>query len=283
MSPPVHVPIPATRFVDLPGVRLACRLFAPDAAGLPVALIMGWTGVKEDWGNVPLLLAADRPVLVFDNRGMGESSIAEGNYTMEMMAKDGIALADRLGWTRHHLVGVSMGGMIAQTFAVTAPDRVEKLVLGCTHCGGGDFVPPSNKALEALGPDLDPTVRIPDPEAYVRSLMWLTYTEGWIGAHPDEAEARVRQVLAHRRSRRGTARQLHAIVNFNLEDRVTSIAQETLILHGTADNLIPFENAHRLASKIARARLHPIEGAGHAFWNMDAGESARAIREFLAR
>ena len=93
--------------------------------------------MKEDWHGLAERLAATRPVLIFDNRGMGESDIPEGPYTMEQFARDTLGLAAHVGFTTFNLMGISMGGMISQHVAIAAPPGVvRRLILGCTHHGG---------------------------------------------------------------------------------------------------------------------------------------------------
>ena len=95
------------------------------------------SGVKEDWHGLAERLAATRPVLIFDNRGMGESDIPEGPYTMEQFARDTLGLAAHVGFKTFNLMGISMGGMISQHVAIAAPPGVvRRLILGCTHHGG---------------------------------------------------------------------------------------------------------------------------------------------------
>lgn len=270
-----------TSFLDLPDVRLAYQVLNPDLASLPLVMVMGWTGVKEDWESLSEAAAADRPILVFDNRGMGESSVPDGAYTMDMLAQDAVRLAEQVGWKRFHLLGISMGGMIAQTIALTVPDRIEKLVLGCTHFGGRQVVQPLPEILNVFQAAMGANSKIVDVRAYVRNLMPVNYTAAWAKANPARIEELIERSLRYRRSRRGMMSQLSAVLGFNASEKVSAIPHETLVVHGTGDNLIPYENGVRLAKKIPHARLHSLPDAGHVFWDMDSGASALAIREFL--
>ncbi len=267
---------PPTRYARREGVRLAYAILNPAATAVPLVMIMGLGGVKEDWRHLAPALAADRPVLVQDNRGMGESDVPEGPYSMEMLALDALAVMEAAGWSGAHLLGASMGGMIAQTMALTAPDRFRRLVLGCTSHGGRGQVPASREVLAKLEPQ--PTR---DPLEVVRELLRVNYTDEWIDSHPERFESLVRERFRYTRRVSGIEAQLAAIRRFDVEHRIQTLPQVTAVLHGTADILIPFVNGESIAAKIAGARLYPLAGAGHLFWDMDEGASIDIIRAFL--
>lgn len=265
-----------TLFAQLADVNLAYRILNADSPALPLVLIMGWTGVKEDWGRLADDLAADRPVLIFDNRGIGESSVPDGPYSVEQLAADTLALAGHVGWQRFHVLGVSMGGMIAQALALAHPLRIERLVLGCTQHGGVGLVSPSEKVLGAL----QMTPGRP-PRDVVRDFLWINYTEAWVAANAEQYEAYVDFSLQYKRSRRGMMHQMAAIFSFDVQDRVHTLPQPTLVVHGTGDVLIPFANGEMLARKIPHAQFLVLKGSGHAFWHTHSDLSSTGIREFL--
>src|SRR5438132_3422368 len=106
-------------------------------SGEPLVLIMGMAGHLKLWTE-PLLsgLAEDFDVLVFDQRGIGESTDVDGQFTTLDLANDVGALLDAIGWESAHVMGISLGGMVAQEFVLNHPERVRTLVLGCTYAGG---------------------------------------------------------------------------------------------------------------------------------------------------
>lgn len=263
---------------EFPDVRLAYEILNPQGSGLPLVLIMGWTGVKEDWGVMAERVAKHRPVLVFDNRGMGQSSVPDGPYDMDMLAHDTLRLLDHVGWPRAHLAGISMGGMIAQLLALRAPNRIERLILGCTSHGGPDAVAPDANVFAVI----QSAQAKPDPRETVRAFLRINYTEVWIAAHPQRFEEAVEASLKYRRSRRGMMHQLAAILGFDTSPYLHAITQPTLILHGTDDQLLPYGNALRLREKIRSSHHLALPGAGHLFWEMDGGASAEAISAFLS-
>src|ERR1019366_930818 len=106
-------------------------------SGPPLLLIMGMSGTALHWGE-PFLeaLRRDFEVIVYDHRGVGASSRLDGPITIVQMAADAVGLLDALDIDSAHIVGISMGGMIAQELALAHPERVRTLTLGCTYCGG---------------------------------------------------------------------------------------------------------------------------------------------------
>src|SRR5438270_7331288 len=106
-------------------------------SGQPLLLVRGMAGSYAIWGE-PFLgdLEHDFDIVAFNNRGIGESTDVPGNFSITDLADDALAVMDAVGWTRAHVMGISMGGMIAQELALKHPERVDTLVLGCTFAGG---------------------------------------------------------------------------------------------------------------------------------------------------
>src|ERR1700677_648681 len=106
-------------------------------AGPPLLLIMGMSGTSLSWGE-PFLeeLRRDFDVIAYDHRGVGASSRLQGPLTIRQMAADAAGLLDALELGSAHVLGISMGGMVAQELALAAPERIRTLTLGCTYCGG---------------------------------------------------------------------------------------------------------------------------------------------------
>src|SRR5213080_5515528 len=120
-------------------------------SGEPLLLIMGMSGTHLTWGE-PFLdaLRRDFEIAVYDHRGMGRSARTEPPFSIVDLAEDAVALLDELGWDSAHVIGISMGGMVAQELALRHPERIRTLTLGGTYCGGDGSALASNKVTTRL-------------------------------------------------------------------------------------------------------------------------------------
>jgi pimeloyl-ACP methyl ester carboxylesterase len=267
---------PTTQFLVRNEVRLAYQVYLGTPAVPPLVMIMGLAGVKEDWRQLAPGLAVNRPVLVMDNRGIGESDVPPGPYTISMFVDDVLAAMDELGWKQADVFGISMGGMIAQQLVLAQPERVRRLILGCTMHGGPRQVPPRPEVLQALLPQ-----RNVDPQFALRKAMMVNYTPQWVESHPEFFDALLRENTRYKRSSRGIMAQMQAIMKFDVENLLSQIGCPTLVIHGDEDQLLPLPNGQAIAAKIPGSIFHLLHHCGHVFWHMDEGESQRVIELFL--
>lgn len=244
--------------------------------GPPLVAIMGLTGSRHHWGGFAERFANDHRIVTFDNRGVGETSAPPGPYSTAQMAEDTLGWLDDLGIETAVIFGVSMGGMIAQELALRAPERVTKLVLGCTSFGGASAVPPTPEALAAFA-----SIGKVSAEVAVRRLFEVNFSERFIAEHPEVVEELVRHGVTQRMSKLGYRGQLAAVVTHDTASRVSAIRSPTLLLTGDADRLIPAANSELLAASIPNARVVVLEGVGHMFWIEAPDAAEKAIREFL--
>lgn len=248
--------------------------------GEPLLLIMGFGSYSAHWSPILPYLSKEFQVIVFDNRGTGQSDKPDYPYTLPMMAGDAKGLLDVLGIDRAHVFGVSMGGMIAQEFALNYPDRLLCLILGCTNCGGKQSVPPSEEALAFLfGPEM---AKLSVEERARLTVPWL-WTKEFIEKHPEAVEFYVTITSRYPTPVHGFRNQARAIAAHDTYDRLPQIKAPTLVITGDADRLIPPENSRILASRIPGAELVILKNAGHGFTTDAAEEAARAILDFLKR
>lgn len=229
--------------------------------------------------TAPLInaLAKTCEVLAHDQRGLGKTSIPEGPYTMAQYANDAVELLDHVGWESCAVVGISFGGMAAQEFAVTWPQRVEKLVLLCTSAGGAAGSSFPLHELVALEPH----------ERASRALLIgdCRYVPEWLAEHPAEAEVvRLRyEAAAMPKSPevlKGEWLQLQARASHDVADRLSAISCATFVMAGRYDDLAPVENSEQIVARIPNATLAVYEG-GHMFSGQDR-QAILDIREFLA-
>jgi pimeloyl-ACP methyl ester carboxylesterase len=262
-------------FVEVGDLSICCDIFGE---GEPVVLIMGLTA-NMDWWDPGLLYALSQRyrVLMFDNRGAGRTVTPEvGQWTCEMFADDTVGLMEAKGFERAHLVGISMGGMIAQELVLKYPEKVNKLTLGCTFCGGKHTVPASKEVMQML------VDRSGGLKGMLERTLKLMFTEDYIKEHPEAAEAFKLAFTQAPISDANAARQFMATVSLDTFDRLPEIKAPTLVATGAEDILIPAENSRIIAGQIPGAKLAVYEGAAHAFIVQAREAFIEDLLEFLA-
>jgi len=245
-------------------------------AGEPLLLIMGMSGTHLSWGE-PFLqdLREDFEVCVYDHRGVGHSSQAAAGFSIADLAEDAAGLLDELGWDTAHVVGISMGGMVAQELALRHPDRIRTLTLGCTYAGG----PGSSLASEATIGRLAQAWGSGDREQAIR-VGWEVNVSPEHAAD-DAAFQRFREMaLELPVALEVIMAQMQAVGGHDTSARLADITAPTLVIHGTADEMLPVSNARAIAERVPHARLEIMEGIGHLFFHERPAESARLIRDF---
>jgi 3-oxoadipate enol-lactonase len=241
--------------------------------GAPVLLIMGLGWPSSAWYRTRPVLNEHYRTIAFDNRGVGQSDVPPGPYTMAQMAADAAAVLKAANVNTAHILGVSMGGMIAQEFALQYPQRVRSLTLGCTASGGPNAVQASPEIIGVL------MSRGLDPEAFAAAINPFIYDAGTSQTRRDEDLAARRKWFP---TAEGYFAQLQAIIGWEAYSRLSQIQAPTLVVHGENDRLVPPENAKLISGRIPGAKLVMIPHASHVF-NTDQPEAAHAvILEFLA-
>jgi len=245
-----------------------------EGAGEPVLLVMGLGYPSVMWFRTRPLLAKHYRTIALDNRGVGRSDRPPGPYPIPLMAADAAAVLDASGCESAHLYGVSMGGMIAQEFALQYPARVRSLILGCTAAGGPHAVRAEPEVIEFLRQR--PTE---DPIAALEASVPYIYDPATSRTLIDEDMAIRKQWLPRPES---YFAQLQGIFSWEAYSRLDQIKAPTLVIHGESDRLVPPGNGKLIAEKISGAKLMRLPHAGHIY-TTDQGEAAQAgILEFLA-
>ncbi|HEV7465693.1 MAG TPA: alpha/beta fold hydrolase, partial [Candidatus Dormibacteraeota bacterium] len=217
-------------------------------AGPPLLMIPGLGASRRVYAPLLPALVSHLEVVVFDPRGTGESGVTPGPYTMDGLAGDAAAVLDAAGLDAAAVWGASMGGMVAQHLALLHPERVTRLVLACTTCGGPHAIGPAPEAASAL---LGRGARTPG-DAY-RLACTVLYAEDWQAEHPELIDREVAERERHPVRGGVFAAQQAAVRGHDTWDTLPRISAPTLVLHGTEDAAVPAENGRILAGRIPGA------------------------------
>ena len=245
-------------------------------AGEPLVMIHGAQGDRSMFTGILPGFTQNYRVLTFDQRGSGQSEKPDMEYSIAMLADDSAALMDHVGFSSAHIIGVSMGGMIAQEFTLRHPQKVKRLVLGCTTPGG-----PKSIALGG-GPLAQAYSTKPmSAEERGRLLAEACFTKGYIEKHPEIIPAMIEARRQRPIDPTALGHRMKAAHAHDTYDRLAQIACPTLVITGKDDVLISWENSRILAEQIPGAKLVLLEPAGHIFWTEQVQKSQEEIMSFL--
>jgi len=224
--------------------------------GEPLILIMGLASSQSSWMYQTRFFKKNYRVITFDNRGAGKSDKPEGPYSIRMMADDTVHLMNHLGIEKANILGLSMGGMIAQELAINYPKRVMKLVLGCTCACHDD-------ALNGQSPEFDKALDLYTHGKVLplASLLFNSKTNKVSSAFLMKIQAK----LMKSSDLKGFLAQREAFVKHNAVDRLALITAPTFVLVGTEDKVIKPSSSEVMAKLIPNARLIRIEKGSHTF------------------
>ncbi len=243
-------------------------------AGEPLLLIQGMSGTHLSWGDTLLDdLARDFECVAYDHRGIGLSPAATEPFTIVDLADDAAALLDALGWESAHILGISMGGMVAQQLALRHPQRIRTLTLGCTYCGG----PGSLSAPPATIQKLGAAMTSGDRELAIRAGYECNLSEAY-RADPSAYDAFRAMALGAPAKIPTIMLQMQAIGGHDVQAQLEQIQATTLVVHGTEDEMLPVANGDLIASRIPGAALQRWDGVGHMFWWERPERTAEALR-----
>jgi pimeloyl-ACP methyl ester carboxylesterase len=242
--------------------------------GEPMLLVQGMSATHMTWGR-PFLspLEESFDCIVFDNRGMGLSGRAEIPFTIADLAGDTIGLLDALEIERAHVVGISMGGMVAQELALAHPERIRSLTLGATYCGGPEGTLMAPEDLRVLGAAMASGER----EQVFRAMWEINLSPAF---REDDARfaAFCEMATALPAPQAVILQQMRACGAHDTSVRLGQIAVPTQVIHGTADRLLGVGNGHQIAALLS-VEPQLLEGVGHMFWWEQPERSAALVRE----
>jgi 3-oxoadipate enol-lactonase len=244
-------------------------------SGEPLLLIQGMSGTHVSWGE-PFKEALEESfdVVAFDNRGIGLSARISEPFTIAEMAEDTAELLERLEIESAHVVGISMGGMIAQELALAHPGRLRSLTLGCTYCGGEVSRLMPQESVEKLAAGMASG----DRDQAIRAGYEINLSPTF-RADEDAYAAFHEMATSVPAAKQVIELQAQAIFGHDTSGRLGEISTPTLIIHGTVDGVLPFPNGEQIASLMPSARFEVLEDVGHMFWWEQPQRSAELIRE----
>jgi pimeloyl-ACP methyl ester carboxylesterase len=257
-------------FVENQGTKI---YWDEQGQGQPVLLIMGLGYTSAMWHRTRPALSQHFRTIAFDNRGVGLSGVPPGPYSIATMASDAAAVLDAAGVSRAHVFGVSMGGMMAQEFALLYPARTRSLILGCTAAGGPSAVRAESKVADVLMARGGMT-----PEQAREAILPYIYDAATPREKIDE-DIGVRQPWLPTPA--GYMAQLLAIMAWESYSRIAQIAVPALVIHGESDALVPPGNGELIAGRIPGAKLVLLKHASHLFLTDQTEAAHRKILEFL--
>jgi pimeloyl-ACP methyl ester carboxylesterase len=248
--------------------------YESSGSGEPLLLIMGMSGTAQHWGE-PFMseLRENFTVTVFDHRGVGESTPLAGSITIPEMAADAAGLLEALQIDSAHVLGISMGGMIAQELALAHPERIRTLALGCTYCGGEGSALAAESVIQGLTEAM-----LSGDRARALRAGWEANVSATMAAD-DDAYARFLEIG----ERYAVAlpvimAQMQAVAVHDTSTRLGDLEMPTLVIHGTEDQMLPVANARLIASLIPGSELEILDGVGHLFFWERPELSAKLVR-----
>ncbi|HEU4443381.1 MAG TPA: alpha/beta hydrolase [Nitrososphaeraceae archaeon] len=248
----------------------------------PIVLITGASTTMDMWSPTLLKeLSSNRSVIIFDNRGAGESTAGTKEFSINQFANDTIGLLDALNIERADILGSSMGSFIAQELALKYPNRVNNLILSASSCGGNEAVPPGPQVLQALDM-MTSNMSSPPTQEDIDRITSTLFPPEWLSANPNyqnyiplPQESVSPEILQ---------RQNEAIISWitiGTCNALSNITQPTLVLVGTDDIWTPAANSLMIAERIPGAWLVQIKDAGHGLMYQYPDKFSNVISTFL--
>jgi acetyl esterase/lipase/alpha-beta hydrolase superfamily lysophospholipase len=271
-----------TQHIQVGDINIAYKRFGQ---GKPILFISGTSQTKDAWEPTLLsqLAATNHTVIVFDNRGMGETTVGTKPFSIEQFANDTAGLLDALQIEKADVFGASLGSFIAQELTLNYPQKVHRLILHATYCGGNGALYASGQAAETIMALGSPQVlQNMTAEQQAMILAQIMFPPEWIEEHPEILNAVIQ--LAPVRSASPEIIQQQGLASATWKgscDRLANITQTTLLIVGDQDLLTPAANSVMMSQRIPDSWLVIIEGTGHgAMWQVP-NEFTADIQNFL--
>ena len=264
--------------VHVEDIEIAYKTFGK---GDPILLISGSGNVMDVWPSSMLQeLSSNHTVIIFDNRGVGNTTSGTKPFSIQQFANDTVGLLDALKIQKADILGFSMGSFVAQGLTLMHPEKVNRLILYAAACGGQESIPHNPEVVKALSDFVNN--RTQDVETFLS----VTFPPEWLKAHPDYLESFPKS--AEIVSPTTLVQQFNAVENWldtnwsGVCSQLPNISKPTLIIAGTEDVAIPAANSLILVQKIPGAWLVQIKGAGHGLMYQYPEEFSSILLTFLS-
>jgi pimeloyl-ACP methyl ester carboxylesterase len=271
-----------TEHVQVGDINIAYKRFGQ---GKPVLFISGTSQTKDVWEPTLLsqLAATNHTVIVFDNRGIGETSIGTQPFSIEQFANDTAGLLDALQIEKTDVLGASLGSFVAQELALNYPEKVDRLILHATYCGGNEAIYASGEAAELVMILASAQVlQNMTAEEQAMVLAQIMFPPEWLEEHPEILNTVIQ--LAPSRSATPEIIQQQGLASGTWKgscDRLANITQPTLLIVGDQDVVLPSANAVMMAQRIPHSWLVIIQGTGHGMAWQVPNEFSAIVQTFL--
>jgi pimeloyl-ACP methyl ester carboxylesterase len=257
--------------------------------GEPFLLISPSSSVMDAWDPSILELSSNHTLIIFDNRGVGNTTTGNKPFSIQQLANDTAGLLDALKIQKVDVLGYSLGSFIAQQLTVTHPEKVNRLILVAASCGGKESVPPSPHVVEFFSEMVNKSINnIPITPADVKMILSIPMGSAWMDSHPDflDSVPEVKDLFSGIppntiKQQNDISKNWMATNWSGICDELTKISSPTLIVTGTHDNNVPTANSLVIAGKIPGAWLVQIQGAGHALISQCPVEFNKVLQTFL--
>jgi pimeloyl-ACP methyl ester carboxylesterase len=272
-----------TEHVQVGDINVAYKRFGQ---GKPILFISGTSQTKDAWEPTLLLelAATNHTVIVFDNRGIGETTVGTKPFSIEQFANDTAGLLDALQIEKADVFGASLGSFVAQELALNYPEKIDRLILHATYCGGNEAIYASGQAAErAMILSSAEVLQNMTAEEQAMVLAQIMFPPEWLEEHPEILNTTVIQ-LAPSRSATPQIIQQQGLASGTWKgscDRLANITLPTLLIVGDQDVLLPAANALMMAQRIPNSWLVIIQGTGHGMMFQVPTEFSAIIQTFL--
>jgi pimeloyl-ACP methyl ester carboxylesterase len=272
-----------TEHVQVGDINIAYKRFGQ---GKPILFISGTSQTKDAWEPTllsQLAAATNHTVIVFDNRGIGETTVGTKPFSIEQFANDTVGLLDALQIGKADVFGASLGSFVAQELTLNYPQKVDRLILHAGFCGGNETIYPSGRAAETIMTLSSPqALRNMTAEQQAMILAQIMFPPEWLKEHPEILNTVIE--LAPSRSASPEIIQQQGLASATWKgacDRLANITQPTLLIVGDQDLLAPAANSIMMAQRIPHSWLVIIQGTGHGMMWQVPDEFNAIVQTFL--